>query len=489
MGEQSSSRLKGDDYQHLYSWYELLQLLDPQTPYSHGFVEHPAAGAADDVTLHSGKGAVAKYTQVKFHVDQQSQYSSSSVVEIPPGSKRSILHKLFDSWKTLRASSNARIEIWLVSNWASADDIGRFLLDTCALKEEFFLAGAKSDAAKIRATWQLSLAANEEELHEFCRSLRLRLGYGGFQELEEKVDDRMARYGLRIGKDPRAIALDIVRGWIKDGGENKRIDRTVLEGVIQQRNLRTVPTEQPKVSLWIHGWAKRHYDLSPTIELDWTSFFHLETRSVAPQDVWDRQLFPQLREARTKLAAMSGGTYIDFRGKLPLTASLAVGFVFSESFGVRFRVEQPSGGETFLWRSDAGAEPFELNGQQAPLDPQANEGIVALSITGDATPDIHRLVRSTPGTFKASLNLSPKPGSSATSIHSAGEAVSIANQAKEQMRRFRTESGLSAIHLVLYCPSTVALFLGQRMNALGRVMTWERSADGSYQPSVTLLTG
>jgi hypothetical protein len=489
VGEQSSSRLKGDDYQHLYSWYELLQLLDSQTPYSYGFVEHPTAGAADDVTLHSEEEKVAKYTQVKFHVDQQSQYSSSSVVEIRPGSKRSILHKLFDSWKALRASSHACIEIWLVSNWASAEDIGRFLLDTCALKEEFFLAGAKSDAAKIRAAWQLSVGASEEELHEFCRSLRLRLGYSGFQELEEKVDDRMARHGLRYGKDPRAIALDVVRGWIKEGGERKRIDRTVLETVIQQRGLRAIPTQQPQASLWIHGWARRHYDVTPTSELDWTSFFRLETRSVATQEVWDKQLFPQLREARTKFAAMSAGTYIDFRGKLPLTASLAVGFVFSEAFGVRFRVEQPSGGETFLWRSDAGSEPFELSGQQALLEPQASEGIVAFSITGDATADIQRLAQSRPGAFKAILNLTPKPGPSATSIHSAGEAVSMANQAKEQMRRFRTEFGLSAIHLVLYCPSTVALFLGQRMNALGKVGTWERSADGSYHPSVTLLTG
>jgi hypothetical protein len=103
VGEQSSSRLKGDDYQHLYSWFELLQLLGTDSLYSYGFVEHPTAGAADDITLHSDNNALAKYTQVKFHVDQQSQYSSASVVEVPPGSKRSILHKLFDSWKALRA--------------------------------------------------------------------------------------------------------------------------------------------------------------------------------------------------------------------------------------------------------------------------------------------------------------------------------------------------------------------------------------------------
>jgi len=52
MGEPSAGRLAGDDYQHLYSWFELLQLLSPESAYSHEYVEHPHAGAADDVTLH-----------------------------------------------------------------------------------------------------------------------------------------------------------------------------------------------------------------------------------------------------------------------------------------------------------------------------------------------------------------------------------------------------------------------------------------------------
>ncbi|QQR48521.1 hypothetical protein JKA73_36385 [Myxococcus xanthus] len=53
MGEQSASRLEGDRYQHLLSWYELLRLLDAGSPFSYGYVEHPEAGSADDVTLHA----------------------------------------------------------------------------------------------------------------------------------------------------------------------------------------------------------------------------------------------------------------------------------------------------------------------------------------------------------------------------------------------------------------------------------------------------
>ncbi|HWO23212.1 MAG TPA: hypothetical protein VNO30_30935 [Kofleriaceae bacterium] len=49
MGKQRATRLRGDDEQHLYSWYEALVLLDPRAPWDAVHVEHPSAGAADDV--------------------------------------------------------------------------------------------------------------------------------------------------------------------------------------------------------------------------------------------------------------------------------------------------------------------------------------------------------------------------------------------------------------------------------------------------------
>src|SRR5260370_29970510 len=261
MGEQSATRLKGDDYQHLYSWFELLQLLIPESPFAYGYVEHPQAGAADDITLHPRRRQDrAKYTQVKFHVDQRAQYSSASLVKRAQDDARSLLHKLFDSWNYLRQSGEENIEIWLVSNCASGEDLGKFIHDTYVLTEDFFSSGPKSDAGKVRELWTKELGITEEQLHSFCRALRLRLGFSGLNELTEKLDDRMGRFGLRSGGDPRRIGSDIVCGWIKEGGKSKRIHREVLRDVIEKRSLRAGAIEEPKARLWIHGWAKRGYE-------------------------------------------------------------------------------------------------------------------------------------------------------------------------------------------------------------------------------------
>ncbi len=103
MAEQSASRLSGDDYQHLYSWFELLRLLDPESPYESAVVEHPKAGTTDDITFHPPKGsqAPARYVQVKWHVDYRDQYSFESLITITSGTK-SLLQKLFDSWRQRR---------------------------------------------------------------------------------------------------------------------------------------------------------------------------------------------------------------------------------------------------------------------------------------------------------------------------------------------------------------------------------------------------
>lgn len=489
MGEQSAARLAGDDYQHLYSWFELLQLLPLDSPYSHGFVEHPHAGSADDVTLHAqNQGRPAKYVQVKFHVDHRAAYSGEKLVETQVAEARSVLHKLFDSWRLLKTQEPGGVEIWLVSNWASTADLGRFLLESYSLSKDFYTGGPRSRAGKIRSLWAKELGATAGELSDFCRALRLRLGFSGLEELTERVNERMKVNGLRLGKAPQDLAIGIVREWIQAGGKNKRITRKELEQAIAERGLRADPAEHPKANLTIHGWDRRHFDVQPTIELDWTKFFDFDSRAVPTEEVWGRTLVPQLRKAKAHLAHVAGPNLLEFRGKLPLSALLVVGRSFPEAGGFRFRVEQPTAGETFLWRSDVPASAFDLEISTTQVQGNGHDLLFSLSITGDASSDVRRLLSEDPR-FKLWVDVKPKQGSSSTVLKSANDAVGIAVQCKELMRDYRARSNAERIGLVLYCPASLALFLGQRLNALGKIIAYERRVSGGYQKSVVIQTG
>jgi hypothetical protein len=489
LGEQSAARLEGDRYQHLYSWYELLRLLDEDSIFEYAYVEHPEAGAADDVTLHppATSSHAARYVQIKWHVDQRDSYSFTNLTEVLSGA-RSLLQKLFDSWKELRKAGP--VEVWLVSNWPSAQDLGGFLRSRgYTLSDDFFICTPRSAAAKARKAWMKQLGATDAEIVEFCRDLRLRLGFAGITDFEEMVDERMARYGLRRGENARAIAIDEVRVWVELGGDRKRITRDVLLEVIDRRDLRARNVEDPAVSLWIHGWGKRAFDREPTIELDWTQHFDRLTRRIPDQSTWESTLLPELDHARTKFSKESNGSYIDFRGKLPLTAVLAVGSSFSEVAGFKFRAEQPTRGENYLWKSDAKLSSRTFRVTEAGCEIGGPDILITLSITGDAAADVRPLAEHLQGRLKAIIYAEPDNGPGDGAITSNEDAVALAVRAKELIRTSRTKYRASQTHLVLYAPASFCLFLGQRLNALGKIVTYERTIEGGYQTSLTLSTG
>ncbi|AKQ70367.1 hypothetical protein A176_007279 [Myxococcus hansupus] len=489
MGEQSASRLEGDRYQHLLSWYELLRLLEADSPFESGHVEHPTAGSADDVTLHArpGAGVSSRYMQVKWHVDHRDTYSLSGLVT-PPREGNSLLRKLLESWLALRPLGP--VEIWLLSNWASAEDLGRYLhgRDHC-FTDAFFVQPPRGALKKHWAEWERQLGAPAETLRAFCKDLRLRLVAGSITDVEEQVDDRMGRLGLRTGRQPRAVAVDGLREWVELGGGKKRVTPESLREVIRAWGLLASREAVPTVSLWIHGWARRAWDVPPTEELDWTAYFDRDTRTLPSEAVWRETLLPSLLAVRQRLSRRPDGALIDLRGKLPLSTVLAVGFQFPEVGGYRFRVEQPTRGETFLWRSDAKPSGRGLRVTRHDVNADAAELLVMFQMTGDARADVDRFLAERPGHFRAVLYLEPEGGPHDGAVGSAADAVEFAVQAREQLRRERNALRTTVTHLILYAPAACCLFLGQRLNAVGPVVAYERTGTGGYAPALTLQTG
>ncbi|MCY0999879.1 SAVED domain-containing protein [Myxococcus sp. MISCRS1] len=491
MGEQSASRLEGDRYQYLYAWHELLRLLDAECPFEHGYLEHPEAGSADDVTLHAreGSGVASRFVQVKWHVDHREVYSLDSLTEVQRGKGRPLLHKLFTSWRALRA--RGPVEVWLVSNWGAEERLGRYLVGRDhSLAPEFFSESRLGAFGEGASRWASRCETTPEGLASFLGDLRLRLGFASIRDLEEQVDWRMDGLGLRQGVNPRAIVLDAMREWVERSGEVKRVTRESLVAFLRARELFAPLEEGPTVSLWVHGWARRRWEgPPPTEELDWTGCFERDTRRHPEEAVWRERLWPELRAARRRLMERAEGALVDVRGKVPLSVSLAVGSQFSEAAGFRLRAEQFTRGETFLWRSDVGASERRLRVVEREGAPEGQALLVVFQLTGDAGAERERFEAEHPGVHRAVLVLEPEEGTGDGAVRSAGDAVAFAVQAREFIRRARSRYRVRMTHLLLYAPSTCALFLGQRLNAVGPVVVHELALDGRYVPVLTVQTG
>lgn len=222
MASASAARLSGDRFQHLFSWYELLSMLEPTPEYGRGTLEHPNAGAADDLVLERTTEAGWRCFQVKFHVDHRSAYSLQGFAESQGSAASSLLERLFNGWRRVPAGS----EIWIVSNWsAEPRSLGRFISSRdAALTEDFYTGSSRSLAGKSRKIWFQHLKASdravlesERDFQEFCRSLRFRLGHPEATRFERIVDEKMRRHGLSHGQSARATAVDGLVRAIEEG--------------------------------------------------------------------------------------------------------------------------------------------------------------------------------------------------------------------------------------------------------------------------------
>jgi SMODS-associated and fused to various effectors sensor domain/CHAT domain len=265
---------------------------------------------------------------------------------------------------------------------------------------------------------------------------------------------------------------------------------TESSGNGQEGNLPSDSFLEKSQCIWIHGWVKRLYDRLPVVELDWTEYFQRNLRMTPDHETWVCHLYPGLSEAKKELDKLPKGTFIDLRGKLPLTANLAIGAFFPAVGGYTLRAEQPTDGRTTFWRSDAepNARRFKVVTKQVARNPLGKDVLIALSITGPSLREVMGLYEQQPENFISMVYAEPDDGPGENALRCDGDAVGLAKHAKELIRSCIQEYDSPRIHLVVYAPAAYCLFLGQRLNALGQIVTYERTSEGGYKPSVIIQT-
>jgi len=483
MGERSAARLEGDRYQHLYSWYLILDLLDPERDIDHIWVEHPCAGAADDVTVHPQHSTEqsTRYYQVKWHVDHRSGYSMASLMDRGKGAT-SLLEKLWKSWNILR--ENDQIEIWLVSNWAvlPGDPLGNLIRSRAyRLNDEFLIAGPRSELGHWRKKWQDHLGADDEEFADFYRSLHLRLGFVSIADLDELIDTRMQAYGLKSGDGPRNAALNQVREWIEQGGERKRITLDQLKEALDKLNLWATADEEGIVIV-LHTWSVRRYDCQPDYELDWSAHFDHQTRRAPDPTTWNEVLLPELRTLEQTISQATPCRRIQLRGSLCLSAAFALGHVFSVAGGYRLEIQH----RTSLWLSETPpAQDCRLEVIEETGDKTTSDLLVVLSVTWDASQEVLEYVRSQGLSFRAHLHLLPAGGAHDYSVKDVSHASALARLTRLELRRARRVYQPVTTHLFYFGPQSLAVLVGQKLNACGPIQLYEYQ-DPGYTPSCLL---
>lgn len=229
------------------------------------------------------------------------------------------------------------------------------------------------------------------------------------------------------------------------------------------------------------------------VALDWQPRFD---GRVASASVWGAIFIPSLRLVATALRDRNASRSVVAGGFACLPALVALGAAFLEPRGVHLIWEQimRNTGVTQRWSLRDSREDCGFDIEVKPSKTDAMDLAVVANVTTDAHPAIRRGQQEDAiPSFRAYVDVSVPDGESEL-LDTTGKAVDAVMRTADaigEAKRKYPDAG--KLHLFLAAPAGFAVMLGQKLNAIGPVQTYEHvqcdDRIGRYEPAVLLRPG
>lgn len=205
---------------------------------------------------------------------------------------------------------------------------------------------------------------------------------------------------------------------------------------------------------------------------------------------WDAHVLPAFRTIAEEVARRAPGRRLDVTGYPSLPAAVAVGAALPSLGPVRagwLQEQTKFGAPTERWSLDGAGEDcgFVVDVRGSVVG--ASDLALLVSATNDV---VHDFTLSRTGlSLRAMVHLAPREPRPARLQLTSGQARDLACRAVDAVREAVAEfRARGTIHLFLAAPAGVAFMLGQQLNTLGRVQTYEHDPAGAtpYLPAALL---
>lgn len=259
---------------------------------------------------------------------------------------------------------------------------------------------------------------------------------------------------------------------------NKPICRHELEQAIWRA---VEPKDIPKPIVRIHTSQGRNTDEGPEgcLLFKWHDFFGGSSRSYPSTEAWQKKIVGELQTTKEWFVSTQRSRRIHLSGHRRLSTSIAIGAIFSSVSGFTIGMEIKEG----LWWTDS--HPTEKTpdyewAQKFLAGEPTDELAVGISILMNISSDVEHYLETTH--FRGNrLYLSGN-----TAICSAAHANKAVHQAKRILQDIMSKAQAKKLHLFFAGPAQVALFLGHRLNAVGKTQCYEWTSPKTYVPTVQL---
>ena len=227
----------------------------------------------------------------------------------------------------------------------------------------------------------------------------------------------------------------------------------------------------------------------PGLLIDWTNRFDGRTAS---DPTWQNYLLPALREVSRQVLTVAPGRTILASGLLSIPAATALGYHFMAPMQVNISWQQHfPGGSTQAWNLSDEREPSSFGATLSAGNPEADDLAILVSVNADVAQAVADTVNSQ-SRFRAYVHVRHSGGESNRELNSSGQAVDVARCVIEAARAARERYVTRGrVHLFMAVPVGLAMLIGQLLNTLGQIQTYEHIPDGAtgyYVPAALLGT-
>ncbi len=474
----SSARIRGDDYQHLLAWIQVVKAICGVDKITKIGIEDPKAANADDITVYMKNGE-RQYYQVKYSVDARETIGIQWLMTTKPG-RQSMLQRFYSLWSG--EPDERKPKIVLVTNKPIVDS--RDLLvsrdgSDGTIARALQNKHSQSGIDRIRCNIAKHLKISEEDVVSFFKDINFQIGIPDV-DWRGIAKEHMCAAGLYYDEDAVNKGVAIVRDWVKQG--KREIFLSEMQKVVESLKQ---SDESYTASILIQMIDHTPSQESDAIVFDWVDLFPGDKPGVRhwPQDsaLWNNKFLPDLWKAAEKLR-QQGHTHIRVRGEMRLPTWFAVGSQMRKT--ARFVVSSSQNGD--VWSSIGQVTQPAFTCDTTILG-SGKDFAVGMSLSFDLSIDVLECLRDQQINVGKYFHISATKGINNQSVGDATEARGWAYQIRDSIRHLVQENRPDKIHLFLAAPAGMVLLLGHLWDQMPYTQVYEYLGPSKrYAPSYVI---
>lgn len=499
---QIAARIDGDDFQGRLFWIRAAELYTDPPRLSRIAYEYDQTIGVDDLVVFYHPPGVpdgpeqydVDAMQAKFHVDHKGAYSSAFLMEVPTGSKRSLLQKMHAGYIGLRAAGH-QCRLILVTNWGwdDADDLAKSIRADGKLPEAFFSVGPGTKLGKIREAWRVHLGVDASTLADFARRLRWHLSFFASHLQVDYLASKLQNAGLRPPDPTKRVNPydDLIRKLLCER-QAIEVNADQLREICRRENLLLSESSD---RLGRRVGLRSFIRWAETMEADCIDYTciakHFDGRYIRDPALWNGSVYSEVVDFLQKV--VREGVADEILLECHLTLAYLAGTQLPTKCGLSVAPVQKGPRGRQAWRPDETTDSLPGWSQSRIDDANGSADVVAvLSVTHAIGEDVLNYCQRVGLRPAAFLELIPGNGIGPSSILGPDHARKLAVEALANVRGVRGAFGrVTHVHLFAAAPNALLFFLGQTAGDLLQPVKlyehdWEGVQGGLYLPSLSL---